>query len=409
MALRILHVLDHSIPMHSGYTFRTAAILREQRALGWETYQLTSPKHTAPGPEAEVVDGLHFYRTIWRASGPFAWSGVKELALMKVLEDRIDEVVALVQPDIVHAHSPVLNALPAIRVARRRRLPIVYEIRAFWEDGAVDHGTTREGSMRYRMTRSLETRAMCRADHVTTICEGLRGDILKRGIPSEKVTIIPNAVDVEAFAFCPPRDEELRQRLGLEGTIVIGFVGSFYAYEGLDLLIDAVPGIVRVRPNTRVLLVGGGPQEEALKAQAKHLGIGDKVRFVGRVPHSDVQRYYSLIDVLAYPRQPVRLTELVTPLKPLEAMAQGKLLIASDVGGHRELIRDRETGVLFKAGSADAIRDAVLELLSQPERWDAIRESGRRFVEDERTWSQSVGRYDDVYRRVLERASLMPA
>ena len=405
MALRILHILDHSIPLHSGYTFRTAAILREQRALGWETFQLTGPKHTAPGPHEEDIEGLHFFRTRWRPSGISTLPGMGELALMNAIERRLDEVVAQVRPDVLQAHSPVLNALPAIRVGRRRGIPVVYEIRAFWEDAAVDHGTTREGSLRYRLTRALETRAIRRADHVTTICEGLRGDIVARGILPEKVTVIPNAVDVHAFAYRRPRDEALRTELGLSGSTVVGFLGSFYAYEGLDLLIDAVPAIAKSRPDVRVLLVGGGPQQAALKARAARLNVADKVLFIGRVPHAEVQRYYSLVDILAYPRHRMRLTELVTPLKPLEAMAQGHLLVASDVGGHRELIRDGETGVLFKAGKVDALTKAVLDLLSQPERWDAIRENGRRYVEQERTWRSSVSRYVPMFEQLKLRAA----
>jgi PEP-CTERM/exosortase A-associated glycosyltransferase len=403
--MRVLHILDHSIPLHSGYTFRTAAILREQRALGWETFHLTSPKHTASGPDEENVDGLHFFRTHWQPFGIAKLPAIGEWFLMKALEVRLEEIVAKVRPDIVHAHSPVLNALPAIRVARRHGIPIVYEIRAFWEDAAVDHGTTREGGMRYRLTRGLETRAMLRADHVTTICDGLCGDIVGRGIPPSKVTVIPNAVDISAFTFRCARDEELRRKWGLEGATVVGFLGSYYAYEGLDLLIDSVPGIARARADVRVLLVGGGPQEAALKARAQRLGVADKVLFVGRVPHAEVQRYYSLVDVLAYPRHPMRLTDLVTPLKPLEAMAQGQLLVASDVGGHRELIRDGVTGVLFKAGSADALTDAVLRLLAQPERWEGIRERARRFVEEERTWAGSVSRYVPVFEQLRLQAA----
>jgi len=398
MTLRILHILDHSIPLHSGYTFRTAAILREQRALGWETFQLTSPKHTAPGPDEEDVDGLHFFRTRWHPKGIATLPGVSELALMNTLERRLEEVVGKVRPDILHAHSPVLNALPAIRVGKRRGIPVVYEIRAFWEDAAVDHGTTQEGSLRYRLTRAMETRAINRADHITTICEGLRGDIVARGIPATKITVIPNAVDVKAFTFRRPRDEALGRELGLGGSTVIGFLGSFYAYEGLDLLIDAVKAMAQARPNVRVLLVGGGPQEAALKARAAYRGVKDKVLFVGRVPHAEIQRYYSLVDVLVYPRHRMRLTELVTPLKPLEAMAQGHVLVASDVGGHRELIRDGETGVLFEAGNDDALAKATLSLVSHPERMDAIRDSGRRFVERERTWQASVRHYERAYR-----------
>lgn len=396
MSLRVLHVLDHSIPLHSGYTFRTLSLLREQRRLGWQTFHVTSPKHTAPcGPE-ETVDGWHFYRTP-PAEGGARLPGLGEMALMRQLERRLAEVVAQVQPQLIHAHSPVLNALPALRVGRKHGIPVVYEVRAFWEDAAVDHGTTTEGSLRYRLTRRMETHALRQAGHVFTICEGLRGDILERGIQADKVTVIPNAVDIDSFEpGCPP-DDALKAQLGLAGSTVVGFIGSFYAYEGLDLLLAALPAMLQQRADIRVLLVGGGPQEAALKAQARQLGVQDQVVFTGRVPHAQVQRYYDLVDVLTYPRHSMRLTELVTPLKPLEAMAQGRVLVASDVGGHQELIDHGRTGMLFKAGSTDALAHAVLELLNRPDQWPLLRAAGRRFVEQERNWSRSASRYVDVF------------
>ena len=400
--MRILHILDHSIPLHSGYTFRTAAILREQRALGWETFHLSSPKQGVTAAMVEEVDGLRFHRT---ALPPPAASGVAELRQMRAVQARIEELARELRPDVLHAHSPVLNAIPAIRAGRKLGIPVVYEIRAFWEDAAVDHGTTTEGSVRYRVTRALETWALKRIDHAFTICEGLRRDIVERGIPAAKLTVIPNAVDVEGFQLSGAADPVLRRQLGLEGATVLGFVGSFYAYEGLDLLLDAFPALLHKRPELRLLLVGGGPQETNLKAQAQRLGVADKLIFTGRVPHSEVSRYYDQIDLLAYPRHSMRLTELVTPLKPLEAMAQGRLFVASDVGGHRELIRDGETGTLFKAGSADALAEAVLDMLDHRERWPAMRAAGRHFVEDVRNWKNSVANYAAVYRRLANKVT----
>ena len=396
--MRILHILDHSIPLHSGYTFRTAAILREQRALGWETFHLTSPKQGQTAAEVEDVDGLRFYRS---PVPPPGRSGLNELRQIRAVQARIEQLAAELRPDILHAHSPVLNAIPAIRAGRKLGIPVVYEIRAFWEDAAVDHGTTTEGSLRYRATKGLETWAIKRADHVFTICEGLRADIVGRGIPAAKVTVIPNAVDIETFQLSGEPDPVLRDQLGLTGTTVVGFVGSFYAYEGLDLLLDAFPALLQTRPELRLLLVGGGPQDAKLKAQAERLGVADKIIFTGRVPHSEVSRYYDQIDLLAYPRHSMRLTELVTPLKPLEAMAQGRLFVASDVGGHKELIRDGETGKLFKAGSATALAAAIDDMLAHRERWPAMRVAGRHFVEDVRNWTNSVANYRAVYERLV--------
>jgi PEP-CTERM/exosortase A-associated glycosyltransferase len=317
------------------------------------------------------------------------------------LAARLLQVALEVKPDILHAHSPALNAVAALRVGRKLGIPVVYEIRAFWEDAAVDHGTSKEWGVRYRHTRAMETWALKRVDAATTICEGLRTEIVGRGIPAQKVDVIPNAVDIGDFSVDGTRDEALARELGLEGKTVLGFIGSFYAYEGLNVLLDAMPAMLAQRPDLRVLLVGGGPQDTALRTQARELGIGEQVIFTGRVPHKEVQRYYNLVDVLCYPRLKMRLTDLVTPLKPLEAMAQGRLLAASDVGGHRELIEDGRTGVLFKAGDAAALSNRVLALLAAPEQWAALREQGRRFVEDERNWTASVARYRKVYGKLV--------
>ena len=395
--MRILHIFDHSVPLHSGYSFRSLSILRQQRARGWETFQLTSPKHILDSPPVEFVDGFEFYRTP-PVTGLVAHIPVlRELAQMRATTRRLESVARLIRPDVLHAHSPVLNAIPALRVGKRLGIPVVYEVRAFWEDAATDLGTSKEGGLRYRATRALESFALRHADAVTTICEGLRGDIVKRGIAEDIVTVIPNAVDIESFADAPPHDDDLAAKLGLTGKTVLGFIGSFYAYEGLHLLIEALPKILAKSPDTRVLLVGGGPQEQRLKALSHEKGVADKVIFTGRVPHSIVSQYYGLIDVLVYPRISIRLTELVTPLKPLEAMAQRKMLIASDIGGHRELIRHRDTGILFKAGDADSLAEAALWTLANRDTWPDQLERARHFVEEERSWARSVANYERVY------------
>lgn len=400
--MRILHVLDHSIPLHSGYTFRTAALLREQRALGWETFHVTSPKQGVSSVAEETVDGLSFFRTPPAQGMGVNWPVMGEWQLMRALEARIEEVANQIKPDIIHAHSPVLNAMPALSVGCKLEIPVVYEIRAFWEDAAVDHGTTREGSLRYRLTRALETSAIRRANHVFTICEGLRADIVARGISASHVTVIPNAVDVETFQLAQPADPALQEKWGLKGRTVIGFIGSFYAYEGLDLLVAALPDVIKAYPNACLLLVGGGPQEAALKAQVQSLGLTQHVIFTGRVPHAEVNRYYDLIDMLAYPRHSMRLTELVTPLKPLEAMAQGHLFVASDVGGHKELVEHGKNGWLFKADDRAALSQAIVDMLAHPERWPLMKANGREFVESVRNWRNSVANYQAPYESILD-------
>ncbi|MBB6427555.1 TIGR04063 family PEP-CTERM/XrtA system glycosyltransferase [Sphingopyxis sp. JAI128] len=400
---RILHVLDHSLPAHSGYTFRTRALMKAQVAKGWAVAGVTGVRHPEPGADGETVDGLTFFRTppIAPARAP-----IREWREIGALATRVEALVGEWKPDLLHAHSPVLDGLAALRAGRKLGIPVIYEIRAFWEDAAVGNGTGREGSLRYRLTRRLETHAARSADAVAVICEGLRGDLIVRGIDPAKIIVSPNGVDLDLFGDPAPRDDALAKALGLAtGDAVIGYIGSFYDYEGIDDLIAAMPALVAAEPTARLLLVGGGPMESALKSQAAASSAAAHIHFVGRVPHEEVERYYSLIDILAYPRKKMRLTDLVTPLKPLEAMAQGKLVAASDVGGHRELIEDGVTGSLFAPDDPAAIAGALAELLGDRTIWPERRRTARIFVETHRNWSSNILRYEPVYQRLLRGAA----
>ena len=400
--MRILHILDHSLPLQSGYVFRTLGIVNQQRALGWEPVLLTSGKHYAPGPARERIDGWEFLRTP-RPTGVSAklpW--LRELKIVSDLDQRLDDVIEEVRPDLLHAHSPALNALPAIRAGRRHRVPVVYEMRSLWED-AVGGGTFVATGFRYRATKLLETHALRRADAVTTICQGLRDEMIARGIPGEKITVIPNAVDRGVFAGPGVHDATLARRLGLIGKTVLAFFGSFYFYEGLHLLLQALPLLHQRQADLVVLLVGGGPEEANLRSMTRDLGLAKSVVFAGRVPHEEMVRYHDLADLFVFPRLSLRLTELVTPLKPLEAMAQERIVVASSVGGHRELIRDRETGYLFAPNEPQSLMEGVLAALADRPSWPRIRGRAIEFIETERSWAHSVARYAEVYARVLRR------
>jgi PEP-CTERM/exosortase A-associated glycosyltransferase len=399
---RILHILDHSLPLHSGYTFRTRAILKAQQRMGWEVAGLTGVRQYQHGeqPEhlVEEAEGLRFYRTAAHASGLPLLHEWREVALLR------NRIIALHREwpfDILHAHSPALNGLAAAQAAKKLRVPLVYEIRAFWEDAAVGNGTGREGSAKYWMTRALENHVVARADRIAVICEGLRSDLVARGVAAEKIFVSPNGVDLELFGDPPPRDTGLAAELGLGDGPVIGYIGSFYDYEGLEDLVAAMPHFAGAAEKAHLLLVGGGPVEQALRAQADNSPARDRIHFVGRVPHEQVERYYSLVDVLAYPRKAMRLTELVTPLKPLEAMAQGRLIAASSVGGHRELIDDGATGTLFGPGDPADIARKVGQLLGSPEIWDHRRATARAFVAEKRNWDKNIACYDPVYHLLL--------
>lgn len=399
--MRVLHIFDHSAPLQSGYVSRSLGILRAQAALGIKPVALTSPRHGAeagpPNAPVENEAGFAFHRTPAPARN---LPGLGFRAEMAATERRLTEAVEELRPALLHAHSPVLNALPAQRVARRFGLPMVYEIRAFWEDAAVDRGTTTEGSLRYRLTRAMETHAVRRADHVFTICNGLRDDLLSRGIDPDHIDLAPNAIEPERLPPITAKDTALAAELGLGAGPVLGFIGSFYHYEGLHLLLDAFPAIHKRWPDARLLFVGGGPEEESLRAKAA--ALGGAALFTGRVGAQEVRRYYSAVDLLVYPRLSMRLTDLVTPLKPLEAMSMTRRFIASDVGGHKELVEDGVTGRLFAAGDANALAMAALDALDPENEAQntALTAPALDFVRNTRNWAAVAERYLPIYERL---------
>jgi PEP-CTERM/exosortase A-associated glycosyltransferase len=405
--MRILHVLHHSLPHHDGYSIRSKYILEFQRRAGFEVEAVTSAHHEFEvgrvGSERSVlvedVDGVRVHRTPlsdsrslrFQLSKPF----LRERALMTLLHQSVLRVLDERCFDIVHVHSPVICGLPALRAARSRGLPFVYEVRALWEDGFVETGRFSAQSFRYRISRRLETSVFRKAAAVAAISEHLLDEIARRGIPGEKLFHVPNGVDVAAFQPLD-RDQALAGRLALPAGAVLGFIGSFYAFEGLDSLLRAMPLVLERVPHARLLLVGGGDEEGRLKRTAAELGLEGRVLFTGRVPHGEVRKYYSLIDVLVYPRVSNRTTELVTPLKPLEAMALGRAVLGSDVGGIRELFGGGAAGCLFRPEDTHDLAAKAVRLLEDAALRQQFCSAARERVEAYR-WESVVERYAKVY------------
>jgi len=331
----------------------------------------TSAKQGPTALDREIVNDLEFFRTQPLRGLRHTLPILNQLSIVTGLRRRLVELIRQESPTLLHVHSPCLNALAALPIARRVGIPLIYEVRALWEDGAVDSGVCREGDLRYRVSRMLETHVCLGADHVVTICDGVR-------------------------------DADLAARHRLTAGKTCGFIGTFFPFEGLEVLMNAVPTIRAKEPQARFLIVGDGADASRIRELARRLAIEDVVTFTGRVPHDQVERYYGLIDILTYPRISKRVTELVTPLKPLEAMAQGKIVVASDVGGHREMVFPGQNGMLFKAGDATSLAGVCVDLLSRPQDWPAFRENGRKYVTASRNWAQNVRIYSQLYAKFAE-------
>lgn len=406
--MKILHILNHSFPLLDGYATRSQNILKAQINMGWKPIVLTSPKHENDLkkriPEKETIDDVCFYRTGRNPleSIPLVSESMQLLMVLKALIGVVKEE----NPDIIHAHSPVLNFFPGWLIGKIMKVPVLYEIRAFWEDAGVDQGKYKKASLKYRVVRTMETLACKYVDHVAVLCDGIRKDLLARGIGHDKLTPVFNGIHPDNFSQCAP-DANLADKWGLSGKKVIGFIGSFYKYEGLDLLIEAFSLVAKKNPDVYLLIAGGGEEEGNLRHLVNSLGIGDRVVMPGRVPYHQVKGVYAMMDLLVYPRYSIRLTELVTPLKPLEAMAMGKTVVAGDIGGHRELIKHNETGVLFPVGDVGALAQVIMDMLQDEQKRKEIGKVARDFVLENKTWEKTTSVYRSIYSKLLGLQSLV--
>jgi len=365
---------------------------------------VTGPLHNLDDANASEmdIDGVRYYRT--PENSGFYWHALRrrypflrEWSVIRLLEGRINSLLEGDAFDLVHAHSPALCGLAAARAAKKYSLPFVYEIRSFWEDG-VDQSTS---SLRYRLARGLETSVVKRADAVIGIAKPILRDIAARGIPESRLFHVPNGVD--STRFVPrPLDNDLAARLGVTGIPTLGFIGTFFPWEGIAWLVDAACALHRRGVHFKLLIVGDGADAEAVRAAIQKKDAGGFVNYVGRVSHEEVARYYSVMDVLVYPRRRLRITEAVTPLKPLEAMALGKAILGSNVGGIRELIDAEKTGILFEPEDIEDFCRQAGRLLNDPTLRHQLGQQARTKACEEKDWKTVARLYEPAYAAARE-------
>jgi glycosyltransferase involved in cell wall biosynthesis len=302
------------------------------------------------------------------------------------------------------AASNYLTAAPALVAARRLGLPFYYEVRGLWEITRASSEREFGDTPAFRVEKILETSVAARADRVFTLNEALREELVSRGIAGDRITLLPNSVDPAQFAPLP-RDEALAARLGLPGGVpVIGYVGTFAEHEGLDDLARACGLLKQSGVEFRLLLVGNenasgedrGPITMEIRRIAEAARFSGWLVMPGRVPHEQVAAYYSLIDIAPFPRKPLPVCEIVSPLKPLEALAMEKAVVASSVRALSEMIRDGETGLVFEKGSVESLAGKLRALIDAPELRAGLGRRGRAWVCSERTWARIGTRFDGI-------------
>jgi glycosyltransferase involved in cell wall biosynthesis len=402
VANSVAMVLHHCPPFHTnGYATRSHAMLVALDQTAFRVEPIARPGYpwdedATDGVDSAVV-GPITYRFARGANVRLEPLGVYIEHAAQALEAQFREQ----RPAIVHAASSFHNAFPALFAARRLGLPFVYEARGFWELSAAANDATYRNSDRYLLQQRLDTLLACHADLVITLTEGMRRELIQRGVPAGKVRIASNSVDEEAFQPVQP-DAVLASTLGLTpGIPTIGYIGSFVAYEGLDDLIRAAAKLRDQGLRFNVLLVGDGRESARLTRMVKDASLQEVVRMPGRAPHERIAHYYALIDVFAFPRKPFDVCELVSPLKPFEAMAMGKAVVASDVQAMAEYIVHDVNGLLFTKGNATSLAQQLSRLLESPKLREDVAREGQRWVRLERTWRRTAASISSYYEQLL--------
>ena len=443
--MRVLHVLANGPPDVNGYAVRTQGLLKAYSETGQiEPVGLTSPWY----PERESmaapieVDGITYHRCLhparmkstsgvgmkwsagrgrdriagsegfaakpfWRRALHFAlkplrpgWSWIEERILFKHFTARIIEVAKQENADIIHAHVPYRVGMPAMKAARTLGIPFVYEMRGMWEESAVASGRWRTGGLAHNRFRRMETKVLRKADAVICISETLRNEAISRGVPSGKITIVPNAVNPKGSTTNESELlEQMKDKLGK--TPVVGYIGSLRELEGVDMTAEAVALLREGGLDAKLFVLSSESGQSELLAHCERLGIGEHAHVVGPVPHEQVAPFYDLIDVFVVSRPDTRVTRLVTPLKPFEAMQAGCPLVMADLPALAEIVTDGETGRLYPPDDVESLANTIRELLEDESLRTNLGNAAAEWIAAERTWTKVVKGTTEVYQNLL--------
>ena len=412
--MKVLHILDISLPYRqSGYSLRSQYIINTQKALGFDPVVLTRW-----GKSEQLADGVEYINDVpylRNTSEAYAIRVSERLGKFQLpdtpriyhagqeqhFRKRVARAIETERPDVLHAASPGGNAQVAIDIGHHYGLPVVYEVRGLWHDSGVAQGMLVPDSEAYRQQHEQHVDAMRQADAVVTLSEVLKAECIREGVDKNKIGLVPNGVAVEQYAP-KTRSGELANRLSIElDDVVLGYIGLVRSLEGLRLLLQACEVLRGRYANLKVLIVGGGRDLPALQREAQERGLADVVIFTGEIPHDQIAAYYAMLDVFVIPRTRSRVTELVTPMKPYEAMAMEKVVVVSDVAALTEVVTDGETGRVFVADDVESLTQICAELVENPSLRMQLGKKGSEWVRSERTWTRVVEGYRGIYEAAI--------
>ena len=438
--MKILHVLANGPPDVNGYAVRTHGLMKAYSGLpNIEVVGLTSPWYPDRDSMTEPIemDGIIYRRCLhparmksvkgtgmkWSASRGkdrisgsegFAskplwrralsllfkplrpgWAWLEEKIIFKHFTSRIIEVANEENAELIHAHVPYRVGIPALRAARKLNLPFIYEMRGMWEESAVASGRWKSGGLAYRRFRRMETKVLRAADNVICISETLREEAISRGVNEDKISVVPNAVDAEVVREESDLFHEMKEKL--EDKLVVGYIGSLRELEGVDLTAEAVSILNQKGVDASFFVLSSESGQHDLRAYCKELGIAENSHIVGPVPHVQVAPFYDLIDVFVVSRPDSRVTRLVTPLKPFEAMRSGTAVVMANLPALAEIVEDGKTGLLFSPEDAHELANLIHQLLLNPAKKKELGSNAKSWLIANRTWPSVISPMLNVY------------
>ena len=407
--INIGYCLHNTLPYNSGgYATRSHGLAKGVQLSGFEIQvisRLGYPNDLSSYrdeesvlPEIEMIDGINYHRLFTDLNQ----YGVATLDVyLKEYGEALYELAKELNITILHGASNFMNGIAANYAARKLGIKSVYEVRGLWEITRMSRQPEWEGSEHFNMIRRLETEAALNADAVLTITQALKDEMVSRGVPASKITVVSNGVHVDRFV---PKERvvTLEEKLGYKDKIVIGFIGSVVSYEGLEYLVEAAKLLKEWNvENFAVMIVGDGAVWEDIKNLTKELEVEEYFTFTGRVPHEEVEDYYSLVDIAPFPRKGLPVCEMVSPLKPFEAMSMAKAVLSSDVAALAEIVDDGKTGLLFKKDDSEDFAKVILKLIQDKELRSTLGHNARKWVEEEKDWKMLSKRISGVYKDFL--------
>lgn len=411
--MRILHLLDYSFPKIGGYSIRSHYILKNQKQFA-DSFALTKPCFIRKnGPY--IYDGVIYFRYPPNKmtslfydtsfSKRFKISKLYYQFYFKILRspnNYLSELVKSLNIDIIHGHSPAEFSKFGEMVSNQKNIPFVYEVRGFWEDTAVSLGLISITDREYWKRRENETSLMRKADAISTLGTSMKRELIQRGINEKKIYVIPNAVDINQFTPKPP-NEEILEYLRIKNKKIISYIGSIRPLEGIEILLRAIKKLTKKLDSFMLLLIGKSSSQYRIKLEKiiKNLKIEEYVKFLGQIEPEKIAKYYSISDLITIPRINTRVTRYVTPLKPLEAMAMEKVVLASDLPALRELIKPNVSGDLFKAGDPNDLANKIVKYLNNEKIRIELAKRARKYVERQFSWEKVILKYKNLYQDLL--------